>query len=292
MQRILSHVIYSMTTIVGIVAFLYPFWLPSLSATQSTANAHNNDATLILTVIIVLCFALVLLEVQSQAINTKSVALLGILIAMNATLRFVDSFLPIPGGFSPIFVLIILTGYVYGGRFGFLMGALTLLVSALLTGGLGPWLPYQMLTAGWIGMTAPLCQGMAKDLAQLCHRLTGQWWLAQIEVLLLAIFGGIWGVLFGAIINLWFWPFAVGDATLYWQPGVGLGETVRRYLFFYLTTSFLWDSLRMVGNLFLILLMGRPLLKALRRFHMRFDYHFQPLTAPSASVENAMGRAQ
>ena len=41
-----------------------------------------------------------------------------------------------------------------GPSFGFASGALTMLLSAVLTAGLGPWLPYQMLAAGWVGMGA------------------------------------------------------------------------------------------------------------------------------------------
>ena len=63
------------------------------------------------------------------------------LVAVNATLRFLEVALPGPGGFSPIFPLIVLAGYVFGGRFGFLMGALTLLVSAIVTGASGPGCP-------------------------------------------------------------------------------------------------------------------------------------------------------
>ena len=46
----------------------------------------------------------------------------------------------------------------------FLLGVLTLLVSAILTGGVGPWLPYQMFTAGWVGLSAPLCRPVARAL--------------------------------------------------------------------------------------------------------------------------------
>ncbi len=34
------------------------------------------------------------------------------------------------------------------------MGVYTIVVSALITGGVGPWLPYQMLVTGWVGMSA------------------------------------------------------------------------------------------------------------------------------------------
>ena len=81
---------------------------------------------------------------------------------MNSTLRFAEAAIPGPGGFSPIFLLIVLGGYVYGARFGFLLGALTILVSGMLTGGVGPWMPYQMFVAGWTGMAAPLCRPMVR----------------------------------------------------------------------------------------------------------------------------------
>ena len=275
-QRLLSFLIYGVTNSIGVLAFLYPFWRTTLPATALQDSAHANDATLVLTVLVLLCFAVLLLEVQSQAVNTKTVALLGVLVAINATLRLIDSVLPIPGGFSPIFVLIILTGYVYGGRLGFLLGALTIVVSALLTGGVGPWLPYQMFTAGWVGMTAPLCRGVTR----IGHngKAAPRW-----EVVVLAGFGGLWGLLFGAIINIWFWPFAAGDPVHYWQPGISVLETLRRYLFFYLATSLLWDLVGAIGNMLLIGTLGAPVLRMLRRFHSRFDFTYQPIIDATAA---------
>lgn len=267
-QRLLSLLIIGLTSAIGLLAFLYPFWLPALPPTTLPDRAHADDATLLLTVLVLLCFGVLLLEVQSQAINTKTMALLGVLVAINASLRVLDNVLPLPGGFSPIFVLIVLTGYVYGGSLGFLMGALTLLVSALLTGGVGPWLPYQMFTAGWVGMSAPLCRGV---------NILPAAWVARLEVIVLALFGGLWGLLYGAMMNIWFWPFATGDPTQYWQPGISLWATVQRYALFYVTTSLVWDLFCLVGNVVLTLVLGAGVLRALRRFHARFDFHYQPL---------------
>ncbi|RME82493.1 MAG: ECF transporter S component, partial [Caldilineae bacterium] len=59
---------------------------------------------------------------------------------------------------------------------------------------------------------------------------------------------------------------------LYWQPGTGPGETVRRYLLFYLTTSFIWDIWRGLGNAGLILFFGAPVLRLLRRYEERFHF--------------------
>jgi energy-coupling factor transport system substrate-specific component len=274
-ERLLSLLTYSLTSLIGVAAFLYPFWLPSIAGNLRADRAHLQDVVFVLTLLVVLCFAVLLLEVQRQAVNTKTAALLGVLVAINATLRYVDNVIPLPGGFSPIFVLIVLTGYVYGGRLGFLMGALTLLISALITGGVGPWLPYQMFTAGWVGMTAPRCRWLVgRTYPAADHRR---------EVWVLAGFAGLWGLLYGAIMNLWFWPFAVGDPTQYWQPGVTPVETMRRYLLFYLITSLVWDLARAIGNVVLILALGAPILRVLRRFQTRFEFHYQPLTEPTQS---------
>jgi energy-coupling factor transport system substrate-specific component len=266
-EHLLSLVIYVLSTGIGVAAFLYPFWLPAIQQSPLRGQAHTNDAPLMLTLLVGLCFIVLLLEAQGEAAGAKFVALLGILVSINAVLRFMEVAIPGPGGFSPIFLLIVLTGYVYGGRFGFLMGALTLLVSALITGAMGPWLPYQMFAVGWVGMSAPLCRLPIKLL-----RAENKW----PEVFLLAIFSGLWGMIFGVIMNIWFWPFAVGGAEQHWEPGIALMETIKRYAAFYLATSLVWDIMRVIGNTALMLIFGLPALRVLRRFQQRFVFNYRP----------------
>lgn len=265
-DRLLSLGIYALSTALGVAAFLYPFFLPAVQP-EAMGQAHGSDAPLLLTALVVVCFGAVLVEVQSQAGSAKMVALLGILVSMNALLRFVEVAIPGPGGFSPIFFLIVVTGYVFGGRFGFLMGALTLLVSALITAGMGPWLPYQMFTAGWIGMSAPLCRPVVR-----VTRGQGRW----REVAVLAFFGGIWGLVYGSVMNLWFWPYASGPVEQHWQAGSSWMDGVTRYAAFYLATSLVWDVFRLVGNVALTLAFGLPTLRALRRFQQRFAFSYWP----------------
>ncbi|MFZ2362089.1 MAG: ECF transporter S component [Anaerolineae bacterium] len=259
--------VYLLSVAIGVVALLYPFLL---SAVQTAAGetGRAGDSTLLLFALMGLCFAALLLEVQGQAVSAKRIALLGVLVAINSVLRFVEVGIPGPGGFSPVFVLIVLTGYVYGGRFGFLVGALTMLVSALITGGVGPWLPAQMFTAGWVGLTAPLARPLVRAL--------GGREGSRHEVAVLALFGALWGLVYGVVINLWFWPFLAGPAGQYYQAGLGLAAVVQRYAAFYLATSLLWDIMAMLGNGLLIAAFGRPALAALRRFQQRFDFDYLP----------------
>jgi energy-coupling factor transport system substrate-specific component len=265
-QRILSVAVFGLSTAIGVTAFIYPFLVP-LTQGARTGQAHVNDAPLLLTTLVGLCFIVVVLEVQGQAINAKFVALLGILVSMNAVLRFLEVAVPGPGGISPIFFLIVLTGYVFGGRFGFLMGALTLLVSALITGAFGPWLPYQMFAAGWVGLSVPLCRPLVQAVQGENRRR---------EIFVLAAFAGLWGFVFGFIMNVWFWPYAIGPTNQYWEQGIGFLETLRRYAAFYLATSLVWDVLRAAGNMLMVLTLGEPALRALRRFRRRFAFSHRP----------------
>lgn len=278
-QHALSALVYGLSTAIGVLALLYPFLAAALRPVTGQPASLNGPGLML--VLLGVCFAGLLLEVQGQAVSAKLIALLGVLVAINSVLRFVEVGIPGPGGFSPVFVLIILTGYVFGGRFGFLMGALTMLVSAVFTGGVGPWLPAQMFAAGWIGLSAPL----ARPLARLAGARPG----SRRELALLAVFAAVWGLLFGAIMNLWFWPFLAGPAEQYWQAGISLAETARRYLAYYLATSLVWDALRLVGNAGLMLVFGAATLRALRRFGQRFTYQYQP--EPAAQSPAAEGAA-
>jgi energy-coupling factor transport system substrate-specific component len=253
-SRTLSAAIYGLSAVIGIAAFAYPFVLASL---PETSAGGMQAAPLLTTALLGLCLLALLLEMQGEAVSAKVVATLGMLVALASVLRFVETAIPGPGGFSPIFVPIILAGYVFGARFGFLMGAMTLLVSALLTGGVGPWLPYQMFVSAWVGFSAGL----------LPHPRSG-----RLELALLIGFGVLWGLLYGFLTNLYFWPFFAGDATMRYEPGSGPALILRHYAAFYLASSLLWDLIRAGGTGLLLLVVGQPAVRALSRFRDRFQF--------------------
>jgi energy-coupling factor transport system substrate-specific component len=278
--RLLSSAIYLTSSAIGVLAFLYPFLWPGLVRDTSIGNARTAEMPLLLTAILGLSLLVLLFEVQGHAVDTKLVALLGVLVALNSVLRFIEIAIPGPGGFSPIFFLIIITGYVFGGRFGFLMGALTLLVSALVTGGVGPWLPGQMLAAGWTGMSAPLLRPLAR-----LFRLQGRY----AEVLLLAFFGALWGMLYGVIMNLWSWPFIAGPIGQSYVPGAGLVESLRLYSAYYLVTSLIWDLMRAAGSASILMFFAEPTLRALRRFQHRFAFDYSHLPEQTPGLDDCAG---
>jgi energy-coupling factor transport system substrate-specific component len=140
-----------------------------------------------------------------------------------------------------------------------------------------------MFTAGWAGMSAPLCRPLVSLLSRACNQTkqTNQCYLWS-ELLVLMVFGALWGLLYGAIINLWSWPYIAGPSALYWQPGAGWLEAMQRYGVYYMVTSFMWDLGRSLGNVLLILAAGGATLRALRRFKQRFGFSYQPMGSQAA----------
>lgn len=258
MNKSLSNIIFGLGALIGILAFTYPLisrQITALNPLGSASPAAPVNATLLTLTLLVICLTVLLLELHGQAVNAKLVATMGILVAIASVLRLLETAIPGPGGFSPIFVPIILAGYVYRARFGFLMGSLTLLTSALITGGIGPWLPYQMIAAGWVGMTAGMLPKVDKP---------------RLELAMLVGFSFVWGLLFGLILNLYFWPYIDGAN----QAGDTLSKTLNRYGVFYLTTSLAWDLVRALGNSLILLAIGLPAIKTLERFRSRLQFRF------------------
>ena len=74
--------------------------------------------------------------------------------------------------------------------------------------------------------------------------------------------GALMGIVFGAIMNLWSWPFIASGTSLpdaqTWVPGAGLGEALNRYTAFYLATSLPWDIWMSLGNALLIAVPRSP----------------------------------
>jgi energy-coupling factor transport system substrate-specific component len=248
-----------LASLVGLGVYLYPFALPAIQQTNS-GSARTGEAPILLCLLVLLCIAAILRELDPMRIGegaSRMIALLAALVAIGAVSRLIPSFL----GASPIFLLVILGGYTFGPAFGFQLGALTLAVSAFITGGIGPWLPYQMLGVGWVGMGAGLLPYPDQRRSQIA-------WLAG--------YGAISGLLFGALLNLWFWPFAAPggevSAGLSWSPDLTLMETVHRYFTFYMVTSFWFDLFRSIGNVVLIIALARPVLGTLERYRDHFHW--------------------
>jgi energy-coupling factor transport system substrate-specific component len=105
------------------------------------------------------------------------------------------------------------------------------------------------------------------------------------EIIVLAIFGAIWGLVYGVIMNLWTWPFIAGPADQYWHAGISWVETIQRYGAYYLITSLAWDFIRATGNFLLILLLGAPTLIALRRFKRRFTFTYRSSNSQQSKLD-------
>jgi energy-coupling factor transport system substrate-specific component len=180
-------------------------------------------------------------------------AVLGVLSAVNAVLRGLS---PGTAGVELVFFVLILAGRVFGPGFGFVLGCTSLFASALLTGGVGPWLPYQMLASAWVGMGAGLLPG----------RLSG-----RVEIAVLAAYGVVSAYLFGLLLNLSSWPFVLGIAVpghtgLSFVPGDPLGDNLHRFLAYTLITSTgSFDTGRAITNAVAIVVLGPAVLATLRR---------------------------
>ncbi|MGH8970603.1 MAG: ECF transporter S component, partial [Actinomycetes bacterium] len=117
----------ALTSAVGLAAFLWPLFVD-----PGAGLSHDNDASWLFVLLLPLLLAVVLAEVADGGMDAKAVALLGVLAAVGAVLR------PLSGGATGaelIFFLLLLAGRVMGPAFGFVLGALTLFASALLTAG-------------------------------------------------------------------------------------------------------------------------------------------------------------
>jgi energy-coupling factor transport system substrate-specific component len=255
-----AAVAVALATLLGVVAFGWPF----VVAPGAVSSAQTPP--LMFGALLALVLAVVFAEVADGGIDAKALAMLGVLAAIDAALRPLGAG---TAGIETVFFILVLAGRVFGAGFGFALGCTSLFASALLTGGVGPWLPYQMFGCAWIGM-----------LAGLLPPLRG-----KAEIAMLAAFGAVGGYLFGFLLNLSFWPFSVDpSSSIAYQPGLPLLAQFHRYLLFDAATSLGWDTGRAVTTALAILIVGPAALTAFRRAARRANFQptatFTPDAAP------------
>jgi energy-coupling factor transport system substrate-specific component len=268
-----------LVSIAGLMMFAWPLLISAPSGL-----AHSRDAPFVFAALLPCLIAVLLSEMTSGRMDTKAIAMLGVLAAVGAALRPMGAG---TAGLETVFFLLVLGGRVYGPGFGFVLGSTTLFASALLTGGIGPWLPFQMLAASWVGLGAGLLPPAR----------------GRREIAMLAAYGAASAFAFGMLLNLWFWPFTVGtDSQLSYIAGAPVLENLHRFLLFTLATSMWgWDMGRAITNAVAIVLLGPAVLLALRRASRRAafsapvtfeDAPVRPRTAALARGDALAGRAR
>ncbi len=230
-----------MAGFIGLVAFCWPFVVAPGRLGSSIV------ATLLFGVLLLLVLAVVLAEVAEGGIDAKALALLGVLSAVNAGIRTLggghrrdrDRLLPDRArgpGVRP--------------RIRIHPGCTSLFASALITSGVGPWLPYQMFGCATVGLLAGLLPPVR----------------GTLELALLAGYGAAAGYLYGLLLNLSFWPFSLDpNSSISYQAGLSFTAQWHRFLVFDATTSLGWDTGRAVTNFVAILVAGPAVLATLRR---------------------------
>lgn len=147
------------------------------------------------------------------------------------------------------------------------MGNLSIFASAILTGSVGPWLPYQMVASGFVGLGAGLLP-----------RVRG-----RAELAVLALYGAVASFVYGALMDFAFWPFGIGPGTqLSFDPAVGPWQNLHTFALYNLATSMGWNLGRAITTVIMVVALGAPLLTILRRAHRRANFRPQSLRPPPA----------
>jgi energy-coupling factor transport system substrate-specific component len=247
-----SAMVLALVSVLGLMMLGWPFLL-------DVPDGTRVDPPFLFLALLPLLLVMVLAEMTEGGMDARVLAVLGLLSAINGVVRGLGAGV---AGLELIFFLLILGGRVFGPAFGFILGGTSLFVSALFTAGVGPWLPFQMLVAGWVGMGAGL----------LPRRLAG-----RAEIVALVVYGILAAYFYGLAMNMWGWPFVLGievpghEATeLSYVAGAPVSENLHRFLIYTLVTSTGgWDTGRAISNALAIALLGPSVLATLRRVARR-----------------------
>jgi energy-coupling factor transport system substrate-specific component len=242
-----SALVLGAASVAGLMMLAWPLLLDVPAGTRI-------DPPFLLLALLPLVIVVVLVEVSEGGMDSRVLAVLGVLSAVNAVLRALGAG---TAGIELVFFLLVLGGRVFGPGFGFVLGCTSLFASALLTAGVGPWLPFQMMVSAWVGMGAGLLPRRARGRA---------------EIALLVVYSVLASYAYGLLMNLSSWPFALGvsapgqEGSLSYVAGAPALENLHRFLVYTLLTSTgSWDTGRAITTAVAIVVLGPAILTTLRR---------------------------
>jgi energy-coupling factor transport system substrate-specific component len=232
-----SYIFLILIAALGVLCYLAPF---RFSGTILDPNGGVLNWAVISLLFLALTLAAIFSEFDRYAVSAKQIALIAMLGTVSALSRipFVSMM-----NFQPCTFFIICSGYVFGPMSGFMVGALTAIISNIFLGQ-GPWTAYQIFTWGTVGALAG--------------------WLGKVKIVqktyrstLLLAYGALAGILYAMVINIWFWAMYLYPHTLATYKGA-------------LYTASFWTLSHSLANVVFLGLFGNKVIDLLERFKLRF----------------------
>jgi len=245
-----------LTGTVGLALLVTLVGLSPLEAPWLTFLLSSSHILYFLTAIIMLVLVGVFVSFEEGRATAYEVAIIAMLSATSIALRVAFAALP---QVQPSTFIILTAGVVYGSRAGFMVGALTPLVSNFFLGH-GLWTPFQMFAWGAAGATAGLVARAWPDIGR-----NG-----------LMVLGIVWGFLYGWITNL---------SQMFFVP-----VTWRSVVAIY-GLSFWFELVHAAANAFVAWVFAVEVLWVLRRYRRRFEVEYLDDMEPSTGTVEAPAQA-
>ena len=227
----------SKRTLVATVLILLCIPLTIFVGVMYLGNQHYNVTALL---VLIECMIPFFLVFESRKPKARELATIAVLCAIGVAGRSAFFMLP---QFKPVMALVIISGVAFGGETGFLVGAVTMMVSNVLFSQ-GPWMPWQMFSMGIIGFLAGVLFRKG-----LLRRSRGS----------LATFGAFAAVIiYGGIMN----PAA---ALMYNSQSINL-----EMLLAYYVSGLPMDLIHAAATVIFILIAAEPMLEKLDRIKVKY----------------------
>lgn len=172
--------------------------------------------------------------------KARELVIIAVLCALSVAGRVAFFMLP---QFKPVLAMTIIAGVAFGGETGFLVGAVTMLVSNIMFSQ-GPWTPWQMFAMGLIGFLAGVLyrKGMLRRTrASLC------------------VFGALSAIIiYGGIMN---------PSTAFIWGGESLNM---KMIMSYYLTGFPMDCIHAAATVIFLLFLSEPMLEKLDRIKVKY----------------------
>ena len=227
----------SKRTLVAAVLIVLCIPLTIFAGVMYLGNQHYNVTALL---VLVECMVPFFLVFESRKPKARELVTIAVLCAIGVAGRSAFFMLP---QFKPVLALVIISGVAFGGETGFLVGAVTMLVSNILFSQ-GPWMPWQMFSMGIIGFLAGILFRKG-----LLRRSRGS----------LATFGAFSAVIiYGGIMN----PAAAlmyNSQTINWEM-----------LKAYYVTGLPMDLIHAAATVIFIMIAAEPMLEKLDRIKVKY----------------------